>query len=314
MRPLSAPPPTTEAPPSRPGTPLAAHLALAAAQLGFGIFPVAGKIVFPPRGQIPPLAVASLRAGFGALSLALVARLAGAKPVERRSDLGRLAILAFFGIVLNQVLYLEGLSLSSATHAGMLAALTPAIAYAFALALRRERARGAAILGVGLAIAGAVWIALLRSAGAAPSEATLVGDLVLLGNVASYAVYLVLVRDVLVRVEPLRAIAWVFFFGALVNVPLGVRELAAVPWGEVTARTWAWLAFVLAFPTSLCYVLNVVALRRAPSTVAAVYTTSQPIVAALAAALVLEERTPPAETAAATALILGGVYLVAIRR
>ena len=313
MPPRDPPAPNAAAP-----TPLAAHLALAAAQLGFGIFPIAGKLVFrPPPGHagIPALGLASLRAAFGATSLALVAHLAGAKPVERRSDLARLALYAFFGIVLNQVFYLLGLERSSATHAGVLAAATPAVAYGFAILLRRERASLAPGLGVGCAIAGAVWIALLRSGGGlALGGPTLEGDLFLFANVACYAVYLVLVRDVLERVEPLRAIAWVFFFGALVNVPLGLHDLTNVEWANVAPRTWGALAFVLLFPTSLCYALNVYALRRAPSTVAAVYTTSQPIVATLAAALVLGESTPPLETAAATLLILAGVFLVAIRR
>src|SRR5581483_10976817 len=105
-------------------------------------------------------------------------------------------------------------------------------------------------VGVLLAIAGASWLALVRPT-SGTHEATLFGDALLLGNVAAYAVYLVLVRDVLDRVEPLTAIAWIFTFGAVANVPLGAPALASVAWREVTAATWLHLAFILLFPTSI---------------------------------------------------------------
>jgi drug/metabolite transporter (DMT)-like permease len=186
--------------------PLSAHLAIGAAQLGFGLFPVFGKLAFPPRGPFPPFAVAALRAGFGAASLFLLAEIVKAPRVERRSDYARLAVYALFGIVLNQVLYLKGLDLSSATHAGLLAAATPAVAYVLAIAVRRERAHLQPTVGVLLAVLGAAWVVLLRQTGPGGAP-TRVGDALLFANQACYAVYLVFVRDVLERVHPLRAIA-----------------------------------------------------------------------------------------------------------
>lgn len=299
--------------PAAPKVPVQAHLALAVAQIGFGLFPVFGKLVFPPRGPIPPLGVAAMRAAFGALSLQLLARAAGAPPVGQRSDYLRLALYAFFGIVLNQVLYLEGLAHSSATHAGLLVAATPALSYALAIAIGRERGLLQPAIGVLLAISGAAWIALVRPAVPNP-DATLFGDALLLGNVASYAVYLVLMRDVLGRVDPLRAIAWIFTFGAIANVPLGVPALWSVDWSAVPSRTYWHLAFILLCPTSIGYALNAWALKRAPSTLAAVYTSTQPVIATISAALVLGERAPVEHTACAGTLILAGVMLVALRR
>ncbi len=300
-------------PSTEPKAPLRAHLALAVSQLGFGLFPVFGKLVFPPRGPIPALGVGALRAAFGAISLQLLASVAGAPPVAQRSDYLRLAVYAFFGIVLNQTLFLEGLSHSSATHAGVLVAATPALAYGLAIAIGRERARLRPALGVVLAISGAAWIALVRPSVPNP-DATLLGDALLLANVSSYAIYLVLVRDVLTRVDPLRAIAWIFTFGAVANIPTGIGDLRSVAWESVPASTYWHLAFILVFPTSVGYALNAWALRRAPATLAAVYTSTQPVIATFSAALVLGERPPVVETACAATLILAGVTLVAFRR
>ncbi|MEZ0227936.1 MAG: DMT family transporter [Planctomycetota bacterium] len=296
-----------------PRVPIRAHVALAVSQLGFGLFPVFGKLVFPPRGPIPPLGVAALRAAFGAVSLQLLASAVRSKGVEQRGDYLRLAVYAFFGIVLNQILYLQGLAHSSATHAGLLVAATPAIAYGLAIAIGRETARIQPTMGVVLAIVGAAWIALVRPTTPNP-DATLFGDALLLANVACYAVYLVLVRDVLGRVDPLRAIAWIFTFGAVANVPVGLPALHEVDWNAVPARTWWHLAFILLCPTSICYALNAWALKRAPATLAAVYTSTQPVIATISAALVLGERPPVVDTSCAALLILAGVMLVALRR
>src|SRR5688572_30165868 len=100
---------------------LPAHLMLGAAQVLFGIFPTAGKFVFQ---QVPPLGVASLRVVFGAATLFLAARAVSAPPVPDRRVLARIAVCAIFGIALNQMLFLEGLSRSTATHAGILVAAT----------------------------------------------------------------------------------------------------------------------------------------------------------------------------------------------
>ncbi len=293
--------------------PLSAHLAIGAAQLGFGLFPVVGKLAFPPRGPFPPFAVAALRAAFGAASLFLLAEVVKAPRIERRSDYGRLAVYAFFGIVLNQILYLKGLDLSSATHAGLLAAATPAVAYLLAIVVRRERPRLQPSVGVLLAVLGAAWVVLLRPV--VPGQApTRLGDALLFANQACYAVYLVFVRDVLERVDPLRAIAWIFVFGAIANVPIGLKEALEVPWASIS-RADAWhLAFILVFPTSLGYALNAYALKRAPATLAAIYTSSQPVFATIGAAWILGERASVPETVGATALILVGVTLVALRR
>jgi drug/metabolite transporter (DMT)-like permease len=286
-----------------------------AAQLGFGLFPVAGKLLFDATGQhgVPPLGVAALRAIFGATTLMAFARLAGAPPVEDRADLRRLAVYSLFGIVANQLLFLQGLAFSSATHAGVLVAASPAIAYALAIALKRELLRAQPAVGVAIAMAGAAWIVLLRPAD--PSKAgprPLLGDVLLITNVTSYAIYLVLVRSVLQRVDPLRATAWVLTFGAIVNVPVGFPSLLRVEWSGLGPQQWGALAFVLLFPTSICYALNSYALRRASATLAAVYTCTQPIVASVSAALVLGETLRP-ETAFAGLLILLGVGLVAFR-
>jgi drug/metabolite transporter (DMT)-like permease len=293
--------------------PLSAHLAIGAAQIGFGLFPVVGKLAFPPRGPFPPFAVAAFRAGFGAASLFLLAELVKAPRVERRGDYARLAVYAFFGIVLNQVLYLKGLDLSSATHAGLLVATTPAVAYVLAIIVRRERASLRPSLGVFLAVLGAAWVVLIRQVtpGKAPTR---LGDMLIFLNQACYAVYLVFVRDVLERVDPIRAIAWIFVFGAIANVPIGLKEAIEVPWTQIT-RADAWhLAFILIFPTSVGYALNAYALKRAPATLAAIYTSAQPVIATIGAVWILDERASVPETIGATALILVGVTLVALRR
>jgi drug/metabolite transporter (DMT)-like permease len=288
--------------------PLEAHAALALAQVLFAIFPVVTKRwVFP---AVEPLGVAGLRVAFGAASLALAARIARAPSVPDRASLLRLAVCAFFGVAVNQVFFLVGLSRSTAIHAAVLVAATPAIAYAIAVVAGRETRHPASLAGVVLAGAGAVLIALARP----PSggQPTLRGDALLVVNVTSYSVYLVLVRDVVRRVHPLRAIAWVFAFGALMVLPLSVPTLVSVEWRAVGSDAWLGIAFILLGPTSGAYLLNAWALRRSSSTLAAVYTCAQPLITT---AIAWESERPDVlKVALAIGLIIPGVLLVALPR
>jgi drug/metabolite transporter (DMT)-like permease len=91
-------------------------LSLAAAQTGFALFPIFGKLALV---SIPPLVVAAIRVASSAAMLEGVRR---ASPVEaiRREDRNLLVLLSILGVSLNQVLFIVGLSLTSAINTTIL--------------------------------------------------------------------------------------------------------------------------------------------------------------------------------------------------
>ncbi len=272
-------------------------------QLCFGVFPWLGKealAAFSPRA----LLVWRLLVGGGVLLAAAALRHRRAA-LPGAADLLRLAGLSLLGVILNQLLYLEGLALSTAVNAGLLMTVIPVATTALAVALGHETLTLRRQLGIGLSVAGVALLFVRR--GAQVSAATLRGDLYLVLNAVSYSCFLVLAKPVLARLPRLVVVAWVFAFGAL-TVPWFSLDVAWVP-AAAQARHWAALAAILVFPTVLAYVLNAVVLARVPASTTAVWITLQPIVAAALAIPLLGERPGPG-VALAAAGVLSGLWLV----
>jgi drug/metabolite transporter (DMT)-like permease len=297
----------------------AGHVALWGVQLCFGLFPVFGKWALVP-GAFSPLSIASWRIVFAAASLGILAATRhGRRALPSRKDLGLLALGSLLGISLNQVLYLEGLSRSTATNAGLMVCLIPVFTFAIAAIAGQEAFRAQRAVGLGVALVGASMLFWAESSDLVRAHGF--GNFLMALNTLSYAGYLVLSRPLLRRHPPLVVIAWVFVF-ALPIVPFlswadmlghadGIAKSLGAVWFPPGASGAAWrsLAFILVFPTMLAYLLNVFALARLRASTAAVYVYLQSLITAAAGALLLGER-PTAGTAAAAACIFFGIWLV----
>lgn len=283
------------------------HAALIAVQVMFASMASVGKIVLR---ELPPSALVAVRAPVAALLLLGLRALM--PPWERVAprDLAVLALHAFFGIAANQLLFMLGLERSTATNAVVIGATIPVFTVGVAVALRRETATAAKIVGLVVACLGALVIV-----GADRFETGgryLGGNLLILVNSLSFAIYLVISRPILERYRPLTVITWTMALGGAMLVPFGAAPLAAKA-AQVSATAWLALAYVILFPTVGTYFLNAWALRRAPSSVVAIYIYLQPVMGALIAAALLGER-PTASVAAGGALIAVGIWLVTLRR
>jgi drug/metabolite transporter (DMT)-like permease len=292
--------------PTRSAVQARVHLALVAVQAMFASLSIAGKIALH---DLPPRALIAVRAPAAALILMAVRFLL--RPVERvpPRDLVAFAVLALFGIVVNQILFIEGLARTTATNAIVLNATIPVFTTGVAIALGRERATPFRLLGLAIAFVGALVVA---SGGARQGFRLdgdhLTGSALLLANSLSFAIYLVLSRPILQRYTTVTVVSWVMTFGALGVLPFGGGLLVGAA-SHVGANAWLAVAWIVLFPTVGTYFLNGYALRRAPASVVAIYIYLQPIFGAMMAAVVLDER-PHAATLAGGVLIAGGIALV----
>jgi len=276
------------------------HLALVGAQVGFALFPIFGKLALP---TLPALPLAAFRVVGASLLLALVRRLAGAPPIPPAERRG-IFLLALLGVTLNQVLFLLGLSLTSAINATILMTLIPIFTLAAAALLRHERLRPRAIAAIVLAGAGA--LLLLRVERFDWSDAHFRGNLLLLANGMSYSFYLVLSRPVLKRHPALSLTSGVFALGAPGIVLAAVPGLARLSFPRVAPIAWASLAAIILVGTVLPYYWNAWALVRAHASRVALYGFLQPLIASGVAVAVLGERIT-LRTAAAALLIFAGL-------
>lgn len=276
------------------------HLALAGAQAGFALFPIFGKLALV---SIPPLVIAAIRVASSAVMLEVVRRFSSAEPI-RPEDRRLLVTLAILGVSLNQVLFIFGLSLTSAINTTILISSIPAFTLAAAVLLGREALTRRALVGTILAGAGA--LVLLNAEKFDWGSRYFRGNLLILANSLSYSLYLVLARPLLARYRAMTFTAAVFRYGALPIVAVSIPALAQFSPASPAPGAWWSLAAVVLFCTAVPYFLNSWALARVAASRVATYVFLQPVIAASLAIVVLGER-PDWRTGVAAALVFAGL-------
>lgn len=289
--------------PTSPREKASVTAALVAVQVFFGVHYLAAKFVLE---DIPPRAWAAMRVAGAAVILLAAAKAMGRRFPRSRGDLARLALFSVFGVVVNQVCFIEGLARTTATHSSIINTLVPAGTLLFAVLFGREVLTGAKAASLGLALAGVLLV--IRPEHASFSSRSFVGDLLTLVNALSYSFFLVISKRILARNDALAATAVLMSFGAVGVLAVGWAPLTAFHPASVHAVTWAWGLFIVLFPTAGAYFLIYWALARAESSLVALFVYLQPVVAA-ALSVSIRGEALTARTIAGAALIFAGVWL-----
>jgi drug/metabolite transporter (DMT)-like permease len=306
-RALSPQPPPADTAPVQEIPVARVHLTLLLVQASFGGFHVVAKAVL---SSLPPLALAGLRVGIATPFLVLLAWRRDRVIPERR-DLPMLAFLGFLGVFGNQILFIEGLRLTTATNASILMTSLPVFAAATAMLLGIERLAPRRLAGILLSVAGA--LVLVNPFRFTADRELALGNLMILGNALCYALFLVLQRPLLQRLPWRTLIAWSFLFGGGGVLLASLPSLGALRPAEVPAGAWWGVAYIVVLATVFAYSANTWAVRRSSPALVAAYGTLQPLVAVLLAVALLGERFGWIE-GLGFALILTGLWQVSSAR
>ncbi len=287
-----------------------AHTAVLSANFIFGANYAVVKYITP--SVIHPFALNVVRI---LVSLLLFWGLFLFKPGKvkiRRKHFPRFLLCGLTGVVINQIMFIKGVSLTTPIHSALLSLATPIFITLIAAWLLREGFTLVKLMGLILGIGGAAMLILLKDTSHSGSD-ILLGDLLVLINAISYAFYLVLVRPLMAVYSGIQVLRWIFTFGALVILPFGMQQFIHTDWSVFTAAHWAGLAFVAVGATFLAYLLNVygISVIGASSTGAYIYT--QPVFAAVIAIIFTGEHFSLIKLIAAI-LIFTGVYLANIKK
>jgi len=295
------------------------HPALLYGALVLHTFLSAGTYLVGKRAllEIPALPLALLR--FGGASLCLAGLLAlrlpkGARlppPGERR----RFWLLAFIAVPLNQVLFLVGLSLSTAAHAALLYSLTPLFVLLIAQVALGERMGSRALFGMALALGGTIFVLLHR--GLDLSRGPLVGDVLLFLAVVAWAIYTTGGRPMVAKFGSLPTTGWSLIGGTALYLPLGLGSLLWPANREQIAHAsgsaWAGILYLSVVTSVIAYLLWYWALGHLAAARVAVFSNLQPLATALLAHFLLGDEVTPAFVCGAL-VVMGGVALAQVGR
>ena len=285
---------------------LRVHAALLFVQVTFAGFSVVGKYVLT---FLPPLALAGFRVLVVAPSLLTISLLKD-KRIPPRNQMPRLALLGLLGVCLNQILFVTGLSYTTAVNTAILMPSIPVFTLSIAVMIGIERVSMRGVAGVALAVIGA--LIMLDVANFSFQGKAMLGNLFILLNCLSYAGFLVLARPVLLRMPPFMVIGWSYVFGGIGVLLVSIPTLLTTDYTAVPVAAWAGVAFIVLIATLVNYVLNTWAIRHSSSSLVATYTTLQTLIAGLLAVTFLQEDVGWTQIIGSTLIVLG-LLLVTIR-
>ena len=193
-----------------------------------------------------------------------------------KEDYFRLIVCGVLGIAINQLLYFHGLNLTSPIDASIIYTSVPVLVLIFSYFLLKEKITTTKIAGIIIGGTGALLLIVYGST----SEGTgsLIGNGLIFSNAIFYAFYLVYVKPLMAKYQPITVISWVFLIGFLFMIPVGLNDFLATDFEAFTLNTYLVIAFVLFATTFLTYLFNIYALTKVPPSVNGSYIYLQPVV------------------------------------
>lgn len=288
-----------------------AHLAVLTANLFFGInFSVMKHVT---GHLMSPLALNVLRVAGSALLFWLFILLQPIALTITGKHRWRLLLCALTGIVINQVLFTKGVSLTTPIHGALLMLVCPIAVVFIAAFLVGEGIHLKKITGLVLGVAGATLLILLRET-TPGSPDVLTGDLLIMANALSYAFYMVLVLPLMKKYNGIAILAWMFTIAVFIILPIGWNEVTKIEWIAFGWKDWAALSFVIVAVTFLAYLMNIYSIRHLGPSVTGAYIYTQPLFAGIISVLYAGDTQHLLIKICAALLIMTGVYLVSQKK
>jgi drug/metabolite transporter (DMT)-like permease len=233
----------------------------------------------------PPLFARGTAGLVAALALAALATLQRQRLSLPSGVLGRLGAASMLNVFAWMGFSTIAMVWLTVSEGALLVYTMPIWAMLFAWVIRSERPSLSGFAAVVLGLTGL--LVLLGGAQITATPGKLPGVLLALGSAVLFAFSTVVFRSPL-PIPPLTLTAWQVGLGCLPMVLIGV-VIERPNLHALTERGWAAMAYMAAVPMGVCYLCWFAALRRLPSSTAALATLLTPLVGVFSAALLLPE-------------------------
>ena len=246
-----------------------------------------------------------IRFGLAALCLLVVLRLRGAPLRPLPGELVRILLLGAIGYTTESTLFYLSLQRGTAAACALLFYAYPAVVAAIELGRGRERPTRATLLALGLSVCGTV--AVVASAGEVSISPA--GIAFALASAGTYAVYLVIGRELGRRSDSMTAACWVAIGASASSLLRGaVTSSLTDPRGHLGQLALYGVA------TALAFWLIFAALARIGTARTAVVSTLEAFSAIVLAAAFLGERVTVAQMAGGAAVLAAAGIIAATSR
>ena len=254
-----------------------------------------------------PMALAVVRAIAVALTFGILFLLFRDRSLLRltRRQWFHFAVIAFFGVTLNQMLFIEGVAHTNVPHAALIVAVEPVMVLVLSVVMRLEAMTVFKYTGMAISFTGVVLLTYGKPVQG--GQAYWLGDLILMVEVVVFAYYTILMKEVIDQFDVVTLNTVVFGLGALMMIPFGSRALLHVNWTHIPLRSVLGLGFMTFFSCVIGYLLFAYALKGLTASRVAAFNYVEPVMGTALGVWLLHDKVSPWGIFGG-ALILFGVY------
>ena len=227
------------------------------------------------------------------------------------SDLKHFGVAALFGVVLNQLSFFNGMSYTSPNYSAIIMTSTPIIVLLISAFYLKERITVNKTIGMILGGFGAITV-ILQSQVTKEAPNPILGNLLILSNAANFGFYIVYCKPFMMRYKPFTVLKWVFLFGSIALLPIGIPDLLEASW-DFPTEIWFGIVYVIVAITFLTFLLNMFAITKVSPNVATSYIFLQPFLSGTLSYFIKGE-VMSWISITASLLIFIGVYFVSFRK
>jgi len=202
----------------------------------------------------------------------------------RRKDIPTVVAVSFFGMFLFMTCFIMGIYLTSASNAGVINATIPLFILIVSFLSGIDRPTPRTVGGIAVGFMGMLALT-FRTGGFTVNP----GDLLIVLSCVSWAIYTVFGKKIVAVYNPMLAIAWVYLFTSLFQLPLFFYQLGGQDFVAVSGMNWLNLAVSTLGSVYLANTLYYYAIKKIGPARTGVYTNLTPVFTVMLAALIRGE-------------------------
>jgi drug/metabolite transporter (DMT)-like permease len=258
--------------------------------------------------EFSPSAFNGIRMAFASIILLLLLLLSRQGFGVQKRDIWKLVALGFIGNTVYQLLFIQGIDLTTASSTAIIMAMTPVSVALLSSLLKHEKIHWAAWVGILLSFAGFYLVITKQPAKFLFDWENLKGDmLIFFGNIV-WAVYTVFSKPLLSRITPLKWSSLSLAAGTLFYLPFCIPALSNQDFSRISVHSWGILAFSGLFALAISYIIWYASVKRVGNSKTAIYGNITPVFTVVFAFVLIGERIRFWQVLGAL-ILLTGVYI-----
>lgn len=227
----------------------------------------------------------------------------------KKKDRIRLVLCALFGMSINMIGSLKGLSLTTPINSAIISTTSPIIIFIISIILIKEKITKQKYIGVIIGFLGTLFLILFNNKIIVNAPNIKLGNIFIFANSISYGLYYVLVKPLTEKYSMITLMKWLFLISIIINAPISFTEFINIQWQNFVPSALINLLYVVICTTFLVYLLNLYALKNLKATTVGMFIYFQPVIAIIYAIYVGSDKLSILDVVSVLMVLLG-VYLV----